>query len=475
MTRSRRFALALGMLTAAACLSFAQASGVRAVGVSDARQLIEAIAPDTTIVLSEGDYELSTAYEVATEYATWKDGEDGKELSLSKLKNLTIRGSDGARIVSDSGLASIIGLHDSDNVTFDDIRFVRRAKQGSEAGAGSLYVESVQGLTIDRCSFEGPTTTAIELWDCKDAAIRRTDVSGTSSGALSASHTQGLELSSSRVSGCEGYPLLYLENSDDVLFKGTTFEGGRGGNFLEIYADSGSPDSIRFVGCTFKGNHVDYFAGTRLLPSTVDCQFAENSFDENWKSDSVVPASDEPGNSGGKAGSGDGESQANPSYDHPSGLSFSYPQGWELEEYASQSRVGVFAPDGKSLVFFLDAYSIPAEDAVPEVDPADQQAKKVFADADAALAGLLKDGTGVALSLKADGDPYDDGDLLSADYKGVATKGDGEKAEARARFMINKGKVEAMVGLAADASALESDSEIDGIFSSVAPTDEGGE
>jgi hypothetical protein len=463
------------MLAAAACISFAQASGVRAVGVSDAEQFIKAIAPDTTIVLSQGDYELSTAYGVATEYATWKDGEDGKELSLSKLRNLTIRGSGVARIVSDSGLASIIGLYDSDNVTFDDIRFVRRAKQGSETGAGSLYVESVRGLTVDRCSFEGPTTTAIELWDCKDAAIKRTEVSGTSSGALSASRTRGLELSSSRVSGCEGYPLLYLENSDDVLMKGITFEGDRGGNFLEIYADSGSPGSIRFVGCAFKGNQVDYFAGTRLLPSTDDCRFAENSFDENWKSDSVAPASDESADSGAKAGSGEAESQANPSYDHPSGLSFSYPQGWELEEYAAQARVGVFAPDGKSLVFFLDAYSIPAEDAATELDPADQRAEKVFADAEAALAGLLKGETGVALSLEADGDPYADGDLLSADYRGVATKGDGEKAEARARFIVNKGKVEAMVGLAADASSLESEGEIDGIFSSIAPTDNGGE
>jgi hypothetical protein len=257
--------------------------------------------------------------------------------------------------------------------------------------------------------------------------------------------------------------------------KGITFEGDRGGNFLEIYADSGSPGSIRFVGCAFKGNQVDYFAGTRLLPSTDDCRFAENSFDENWKSDSVAPASDESADSGAKAGSGEAESQANPSYDHPSGLSFSYPQGWELEEYAAQARVGVFAPDGKSLVFFLDAYSIPAEDAATELDPADQRAEKVFADAEAALAGLLKGETGVALSLEADGDPYADGDLLSADYRGVATKGDGEKAEARARFIVNKGKVEAMVGLAADASSLESEGEIDGIFSSIAPTDNGGE
>jgi hypothetical protein len=473
MKPARRFALALAL--AAAGSSFAQGNGAQVVNVSDAEQLVGAIASDRTIVLAKGDYALSTAYGIETDNATWKDGKDGKELSLSKLRNVTIRGADGARIVSGSSFASIVGIYDSRNVTFDDIRFVRQSSKGSEAGAGSLYAESVQGLTIDRCAFEGPTATAIELWECKDAAIKRTEISGTSSGALSASYTQGLELSSSRIEACEGYPLLYLENSDEVSFDGTAFEGSKGGNFIEIYSDSGSPESIRFDNCSFKGNQVDYFAGTRLLPATDACRFAENSFDEGWETDSVAPASDDSNNYGRNSGSDKGDSQTNPRYDHPSGLSFAYPQGWEMKEYAARSRVGVFAPDGRSLVFFLDAYAIPGKDAIPQSDPEDKVAGKVFAEAGAALAKLLKDDAGVALSLKADGEPYADGDLLSADYKGIATKGDGERAAARARFILNKGKVEAMVGLAADASSLEADGEIDGIFSSLGPTDDEGD
>ncbi len=138
-----------------------------------------------------------------------------------------------------------------------------------------------------------------------------------------------------------------------------------------------------------------------------------------------------------------------------------------MQEYPAQSRVGVFAPDGKSLVFFLTAYSIPAKDAVPASDPGNKKAKSAIAAASTALAKLLKDEAGINLSLKADGEPYDDNDLLSADYNGVATKGDGEKADASARFIVNEGKVEAMVGLAADASSLAPDGEIDGIFTSV--------
>jgi hypothetical protein len=241
-------------------------------------------------VLKKGDYLLSTAYEMKTAYVSWNDG---KELSLANLRNLTIRGAEGARILSDSNLSAIIGIYDSSNVTFDDIRFVRLLKTGSDVGAGSVYAESVQGLTLDRCSFEGPTTIAIELWKCVDATIRRSLVSGAVSRALSASYTRGLELGASRVSNCEGHPLIYLRSSDNVSIKGTAFEGSTGGNFIEIYAESGSVEAVRFEGSSFRGNQVQYFAGTSILPTTEDCLFADNSFDENWASDSVAPANEQ--------------------------------------------------------------------------------------------------------------------------------------------------------------------------------------
>jgi hypothetical protein len=345
MTRYRRRALVLAVLASAGPWVFPQSKPSQSISVSDARQLVDAIGPDRTIVLKKGDYLLSTAYEMKTAYVSWNDG---KELSLANLRNLTIRGAEGARILSDSNLSAIIGIYDSSNVTFDDIRFVRLLKTGSDVGAGSVYAESVQGLTLDRCSFEGPTTIAIELWKCVDATIRRSLVSGAVSRALSASYTRGLELGASRVSNCEGHPLIYLRSSDNVSIKGTAFEGSTGGNFIEIYAESGSVEAVRFEGSSFRGNQVQYFAGTSILPTTEDCLFADNSFDENWASDSVAPA-----NGSSTNDDRDEETEVQSArYDHSSGLSFSYPQGWEMQEYSAQSRAGVFAPDGRSLVFF---------------------------------------------------------------------------------------------------------------------------
>ena len=476
MIRFRRPILAIALF-AAAMGAFAQSKNAQPITVSNAKELIRAIASDRTIVLKKGDYILRTAYGVTSKYAAWEDGEDGKELSLSKLDNLTIRGADGARIISDSLSSAIVGLYDSKNVTIDNLAFVRATKPDTEAGAGSLYAESVAGLALDRCSFEGSTTTAIELWECESVSIKRTDIAGSTSCAISASHTPGLQVSSSRVSGCQGYPLLSFEESDGALFSATSFEGGTGGNFIEIYAGSDSTATVKFSDCAFKDNKFDYFSLASILPIAVSCRFDGNSFNEDWETASVAPASDEEYSSDDEADAGDAQAddssadaQSAPQwYAHASGLSFSYPDGWEMNEYKSESRVGVFAPDGKSLAFFLTAYQIPAK-----ADPA-KQAKKVFDDSAAALAKILKDKAGLSLNIKADGESYTDNGLLSADYQGSATKGDGEKAEARVRFVVSGKGVDAMVGLAADASALEADGAIDGIFASIKTTESEGE
>jgi len=458
MTRIRRRASATALFAAALC-AFAEPNSARTIVVSDAGELIRAIAPGRTLVLEKGDYLLSSAYGVASEYAKWVEAGDGRELCLSGLENVTIRGVDGARLVSDSASASIVGVYDSKGVAFDNIAFARLTPGGSEASAGSFYAEAVSGLVLDHCAFEGSTTTAVELWGCEDVSIRRCDISGATSGALSASIVGALVLSASRVSGCAGYPLLYFDESGGAVVEGTRFEGNKGGTLVEVRAEDEGADTVRFAGCVFDGNDVDYFSGSEILPATESCSFVGNSFAADWATESVAPAS---------AKEYSAAEEEPRWYEHSSGLSFSYPAEWKIVEYDRESRAGVFAPDGESLALFLAAYRIPAN--VDLATAAKAAVAKLFADSAVALAKRLKEGTGIALAIEADGEPYTDNELFSADYKGRATKGQGERAAVRVRFVASEGLVCAMVGIAADSSSLETESEIDGIFASIVRT-----
>jgi hypothetical protein len=442
MQHSRRLALSACLLSAALC-GFAQAKPAQVISVSDAAQFAAALGPDRTIVLAKGDYSWAGAKGVANDYLSW-GGEDGAELLISGLQNLTLRGSDGARLLSDSSRSPLIGLSDSRNVTIDNLRFVHV----------SLHAESVAGLTLDRCSFEGPQATALELWECSQVSIRRCGIQGAVAGALSVSYARGLELRATKISGCEGYPLLYDEGSEGVSFKDSSFEGNRGGSFIEASAESeGEPPS--FQRCLFLDNEFDWFSGASSLPSTDDCRFSGNSFDEGWARDSVAPGEE----SGGRGVSG--ETRGFLRYSHSSGLSFAYPASWELQELQGGSRAAILAPDGMSLAILLGAYSIPSgyEDPL--------RAKEVFDEARLALGKLLRQELGIELALEAEGEPYARGSLLTADFHGPASKEGGGSAQSRLRFIVLGDQVYALVGFQAESSPPGEAGELDAIFASI--------
>jgi len=426
--------------------------------VQDTKSFLKALGPDRTIVLRKGDYKLSSASGASSPYASWKEVEGGgSEFVLSGLSNLTIRGADGARIIVEGAGGRVLVVSGCDGLALDNIRFARRVGDGAEDvefGAG-LFIASVRGLVVDRCSIEGPMGAALVVQDCGEARIRRLSVSGASGGAVVAVSSDGLELSNSKILDTEGYPLVYLEESDHALVSQTRFEGCTGGNFVEIYAESGSVESVLFSDCAFSGNQVDYFCGTDILPTTEGCSFENNSFDEEWPENSVAYYGDE------EYYYGEGEGAGEAFYAHEaSGLGFSYPEYWELEESEDGERVGLFAPEGDALILYVTAYTLPA-DANPE-----RQAKKVFADAAAALVALAKDEMGLELAIGPDGEPEAETGILAAEYRGEATKGEGERAEARVRFLVSGEAVRAFIALAKDRSAFESGAAIDLILDS---------
>jgi hypothetical protein len=471
MESSRRFALALVLIVAAFVVQ-AQSNASRSINVTDAASLAAAIGSDRTVVLKKGEYRLSAATRTKSDFVSWSEDDGVIELSISGVKNLTLRGAEGAKILLDGEGEgdSIIGLYDSSNVTFDNLSFVRSSD--SEAELGAFYAEAVSGLTIDRCAFKGGSSIALELWECSNVAVKRTEISGTKTFAVSASSTKSLAISGSKVMLCEGFACFSFEDSEGVVIKGSVVEGNTVDSLIEIYGESypeeGVEPAVRFEDCGFANNDVLYFCGTPLIPVAEGCRFEGNSFGEDWAVASVASAVEEPGE-GEEEDSGEywGDEGEGPQvYEHPAGLSLTYPGYWELQEYEGKERVGFFSPDGKSLVIFLLASELGAN-----ADPA-KQAKKVFADAYAAFAKLLKAESGVSLDLKAEGEPYTDNGLLSADYRGLATKGEGEKAQARARFVVSNLSIYVMVGLAEDSSAFEPEGDIDGIFASIVATAE---
>ena len=271
-------------MLAASLAAFAQAKTAQSIGVSDAKQLVNAIASDRTIVLKKGDYLLSSAYGISDEVRLVdrrrrRQGAPALQAPESHDPRRR-RGEDRLRLRA----LLHLGVYDSKNVTLDNIRFVRTPRRTPRSARGASTPSRSKAFASTAAPSRARPRPRSSSGSAGTRRSRGRDISGATSGALSASYTQGLELNGSRISDCEGYPLLYLENSDKRLSsRGRDSRVARAAISSRSTRNRGAAESIGFDACAFTGNQVDYFSGTQLLPTTDNCQFADNSFDEDWE------------------------------------------------------------------------------------------------------------------------------------------------------------------------------------------------
>jgi len=424
--------------------------------VSGVKEFLNAIGSNRVIVLEKGDYLLSEGYGITRANVSWLDGGNGKELQLNDLENLTIRGVEGARIVSDAANAYILGFYSGTNIVLEKLTIARRVSESSETDCGSLYAENIEGFLLDQVSIQGPSTTPVELWECSDVALRASTIRDGMGGAILASYVYGFSMDDSSVVECHGYPLVYFEESESVSFSNTAFRDNYGSNFIELWAEAGYVENAGFLDCSFASNEFDYFSGTDILPETLGCYFEGNSFDEEWMLTSVAPSSSD------EYGYGYGYGEDGPAYYYhfDSGLGFYYPYDWGLDEGEDGSIPTITSPYSNLALQFQRVYAIPAK-----VDPL-RQSKRVFAEASAALVKNLS-GEGLNLTISPRGDPGDnDQGIFGADYRGQA-KASGGVFEVRVRFVAYNGSVFAMTALAEEAADLEPGGDADTIIASI--------
>ena len=254
---------------------------LKTVTVSTAKEFIDAIAPNTEIILSPGVYNISDCEGYApSKYVRWdKYLYEGSPLCITGVKNLTIRGSgDDTQLVSsfrdydaisfsncqnltvesllvqhipgEGGLGNTIRVDFSKNVIFKDVTI-----HGSHTGL-FLYVVrqmTVTGLDVYDCDGVGVLVddgAYIEFSDCTFRDM-------TAAGALAISKTDFLTVSdclfSSVIvpsSASTERPLIYLADHYAISFLRNEFINNRAEALLPA-----QPGDVTFTDCTFKGNN----------------------------------------------------------------------------------------------------------------------------------------------------------------------------------------------------------------------------
>ena len=268
----------------------------RSVTVSTVDELLSAIAPNTTVTLTEGVYDLSQAsdYGVAHEggYYSWADCFDGPELVISGLSGLSLIAEGDVTISAIPRYADVLSFSSCADICISGLTLGHTEAAGECAG-GVVDLAAVDSIIISQsklfgCGVVGVrgvdstgiqvveseiydcSNSATELRNCLDAVFNNCRIYGNISNysLFSFSTSENCAVINCEISGNSGRTLLDANYCPNTYFAGNSVENNSltGGMFYM----GGS--AVMVEGCAFSGNSGPWYTAPYLFSQEESMQ-----------------------------------------------------------------------------------------------------------------------------------------------------------------------------------------------------------
>ncbi len=229
--------LVVGLVWGLAVPSAEAAPQHRTITVRTTEQLVRAIGSDRTIRVMPGTYLLTDAAGQGSSHVSWSKQYDGKQLNVSKVKNLKIVGvgRKRPRLLARPRYAWVLRFVASQNVTLDNLVLGHTVAGGCMGGV--VAMERTKKAQILRCDLFGSGTIGVQL-----------------------NRVSGFVMDRSVIHGCT-YGILMIKRSAGALFKRSTFRDNKEFDLIEVQRSR----NVRFEGCTVTGNRTGRNHGYALF------------------------------------------------------------------------------------------------------------------------------------------------------------------------------------------------------------------
>lgn len=259
----------------------------RSVTVSTVDELLSAIAPNTTITLTEGFYDLSLAsdFGVAQEgYYTWVNSFDGPELVISRVSGLSLVGEGEVTISAVPRYADVLTFSGCTDICLAGLTLGHTEAPGECVG-GVVDMTAVDSAIISQCKLFGcgvigvrsQVSTGIqvvesEIYDCSYSAAQiytslnvvfnncKIYDNETFSSLFYFSTSENCAVINCEISGNSSPVVLDVSYSPGIYFAGNIVEN----NPLSdgMFFISGSQVTVE--GCSFGGNGGAWYASRSM-------------------------------------------------------------------------------------------------------------------------------------------------------------------------------------------------------------------
>lgn len=262
--------------------------------VSTVDQLLAAIAPNVSIVLEPGTYDLSkaTGYGSADSgsgYYGWEQCYDGAELCIMNAENLSLSSADPDDVTISAlpRYADVISFYDCDGLRLSNLTLGHTEEPG-ECSGGVVYMSGCQGAAVDNCRLYGCGIIGLTADRCDLLTVRNTDIFGCSYGGVSIDASRGVLLDNCDIYDCEVLMsgLISFTGCQDCAYINSEINRNSG---MGLVYTSYSQD-IYLAGLDIHDNTFDrMFYFDPYSPTLESCAFTENIIPGQWYGSEYEP------------------------------------------------------------------------------------------------------------------------------------------------------------------------------------------
>lgn len=202
------------------------ADGMREVTVSTVDELLAAIAPDTTVYLTAGEYNLSNAAGYGSssgEYYFWTGTFDGPELVITGVENFHLigEGADRTSILTDPRYADVLSYENCENISLTGIT-AGHTQSPSACAGGVLLFENTDAVLVTDCGLFGCGILGVIATDCTDLQVVNTEIYDCTYGAANITGCQNVIFDNCNVHDCGNNNAFRVSDSTNVSYNGET-------------------------------------------------------------------------------------------------------------------------------------------------------------------------------------------------------------------------------------------------------------
>ena len=254
------------------------------VRVSTVDEFLAAIAPNTTIELAAGEYDLSTASNYGKSSNSgcysWVEAYDGYMLEIRGVDDLAITG-EGAESVTIAAVpryANVLQFVSCRNVTVAGL--TAGHTQGAYCSGGVLFFDTCTDCTVRQCGLFGCGTVGVTATDSSGLTVEDTEIYECSYGAVVLMSCRNVSVTDCEVDRCGVKPgagsatnLFQAASCDSVNIVGCLVHD----NDAQSLLNASYSQSVRFLSNEVKDNRFMGAFALQQYSVTVDgCVFAGN-------------------------------------------------------------------------------------------------------------------------------------------------------------------------------------------------------